>query len=210
MVTLAAFLLGAGAAANPWPREKGQGFLALASFDGSPSLWVDYGLGAGRTVALSAYLGRSDDFRVGLRFIQSRDAGPVLPRHGVYSILEWRRSPEGDGGLTGIGASLGAGLIRPWPGWASVELQTGLLHGTAVQSGRVEWKAQATLGLRPTARLAVMTQLQGEWTRAQSSLHLAPSVLWGVTEQLSLELGLRRQIRGGTDQQIKLGSWLHF
>lgn len=210
LVTLVVLLQGGMAFANPWPREKGQGFLALASFDGAPSLWVDYGLGAGRTLALTAYLGRSDDFRIGLRVIQSRDARPGVLRHGLYSIMEWRRTPLGDGAMTGFGASLGADLIRPWPGWASMELQAGLLHGAAAQSGRVEWTAQGTLGLRPQERLTVMAQLQGEWTRAQSSLYLAPSVLWGATEQFSLELGLRRQIRGGLDQQIKLGTWLNF
>ena len=210
VVVLVVILSGSMTLANPWPREKGQGFLALASFDGSPSLWVDYGLGAGRAVALNAYLGRSHDFRIGLRFIQSQESGLAAPRRGVYSILEWRRSPMGDGGLTGVGASLGADLTRPWPGWASMEVQTGLLHGAVTQSGRIEWKAQATLGLRPGERLAVMTQLQGEWTRAQSSVHIAPSVLWDATEQFSLELGLRRQIRGGRDRQIKLGSWLNF
>lgn len=196
--------------ANPWPREKGHGFLALASFDGAPSLWVDQGLGNGRTVALTAFLGRTGDRRIGLRFIQSHDPRPYLSRHGFYAVTELRKTLAGHGALLGFGATAGVDLTRPWPGWASLELQAGFLQGAQAVSGRIELKAQGTLGLRPNDRLIFVAQLQGERTRAQRSLHLAPSALLVVTDRLSLELGLRRQIRGGRDRQIKLGSWLDF
>lgn len=210
LVFLCLALSGEMAFANPWPRDRGQSFLAVASFDGAPSIWVDHGLGNGRTVALSAFLGRTGDRRIGLRFIYSNDLTPYWPRHGFFALAEWRKSHAGHGALTGLGMTVGADLTQPWPGWTSLELQAGLLHGAQAASGRIEWKAQGTLGLRPNDWLVVMTQLQGEWTRAQGNLHFAPSVLWAVTDQISLEFGLRRQIRGGRAQQIKLGSWLDF
>lgn len=205
--------MGAGAVqANPWPRGEGNSFIALSVLNEDLSIWADHGLSSDRTLALSAYFGRNRDQRVGLRLTQSFENTLGQPRLGLFTFAEWRTDEMQTSHALGLGASVGRGLTSPFPGWASAEAQITMLRGTLYTRGigHFEIKANATLGFRPAERLTIFTQLQAEHADGQTSAYLAPSVLWGIHPNASVEAGLRRQFLGGTKQQLKMGTWLRF
>lgn len=220
---LSLLLACAAAQSGPWPREKGQTFLAFSVTSEAASLWAERGLGRGNWLSAELRYGRDHSYSAMLSFNRALpDLGawkfawhvgakvemPPLdaeidlwyPPWVTYEIkIKWRPILSGRAGF-----SAGRPLSRPWPGWFAADLW--LEH----KQDAVNLKADLTLGYRPRESVMMVAQLQAaKIMGGKLDLHLAPSLLWEPRKGLHLELGLRQAIGGG-GTSAKIGSWITF
>ena len=210
--------------AGPWPRDKGETFLAFSITGDTVSVWAERGLGRGRWLVFDARRGPDGDWDGAIRLHRAmRDRGAWklawslglsvgMPQRDVVIDLPPVRWP-GKAVVTvkleplvtaQAGFSLGRGLERPWPGWFAMDLTTDLAGG-----GRSRLRADATLGYRPRPDWTAMVQLHASAGRGKPQLALAPSVVWQARKGLSLQAGLHHDLNGRRTV-AKLGSWLTF
>lgn len=228
-VVLAGLLLALPAGASPWPREAGRHFMAsttLVSARGTTnSLWFERGTGPGRwfvaegrlapglrawAVGISWHRALPDrgDWKLAWSFgvqLEMADSGLAIdltpPPFPGQRVVRIRYLPMAS---ARFGVSMGRGLQHPWPGWASLDLQLDL----NIVAPRLQ--AEATLGYRPSERLAVILQAQTQIRHDTApGLALSSSVVWRWRPGLRLEVGLRHDLRGGRSA-LKLGSWFEF
>lgn len=216
----------APAAAGPWPRGEGQGFVSLSSliatgrdslaaplgdmrFQGS--LFAEYGLDADWTVGIDAShgLGFGEEETTGLLFLR-RLVGRFAGGHllGAEFGLGWRQhSLDGGGMRLRAGLSWGRGFESAWGGgWMSLDAT-----GEWRQPGEMVWKADLTLGLRPRDDLMLIGQLQnGHYPGAGAIVKLAPSVVWQWSDAAHLQLGLSLALFGDDEVGVKIAQWFAF
>ncbi|MDR5651026.1 hypothetical protein [Ruixingdingia sedimenti] len=177
----------AAAAAGPWPRERGEVFLAFAvEGDGAMSSYGEYGLGGGWTFGLDLALagrGGGPGKRVAI-LRRSFTAGGVQIAAEAGFGLDARGQ-----GYARPGIAIGRGFAGPVPGWMALDLRAEL-RGDGARYG-----AEATLGFRHGDRLMTVFQAQamrdpigGLWISSQSA------VVWQARKGVQLELGLRHRI----------------
>lgn len=221
---LFALLLAVSAEAGPWPRDKGQALLIFTVDDEGGAVWGEYGLGDGRWISAEARYGFDHAYSGMIAYNRAlpdwgkwkrawhlgiKVAMPAmdidLDWYPIYwpsrreVVIKWRPiiTPR-------LGLSLGRGLERPWPGWASAEIW--YEHNSRGNS----LKADLTLGYRPRARLMTYVQLQSSYSQREGAdFYLAPSVTWKIRDSLSLEFGLRQGLIS-SHTGAKLGTWLEF
>lgn len=216
------------ALAGPWPREAGRQFIAnsvtLSRGHMASQMWVEHGLGRGRWIVAELGHDSASGWSGGIglhralpdlgrwKAAWSVGLGLAMPQGEVVIDLPplWfpaRREVEvkiRPLAALRLGLSLGRALETPWPGWAALDLRLDL------NAAEPRWKADATLGYRPTERLALIFQMQAEARRGGTPhLALAPSVVWRGGTRMSVEIGLRQGLTGGA-RQIRLGTWLDF
>ncbi len=220
------FVLWATAApAGPWPRERGQNFVAISATGQVAGLWAERGLGGGRWLVLDGWVDRrSGEWLLAAshhaalrdrgrwRLAWSAGVAVGMPEAGIgigipaaHVASGWQTAgtPRPTVSVR-VGGSLGAALVRPWPGWAALDLRL----ETGAPGARL--KAEGTLGYRLRPRLTAIGQVQAELARgAPAQIHLAPSAVWQPGGRVGLELGLRHGLHDRRTQ-LKLGSWLEF
>ena len=198
------------AAAGPWPREKGRGFLSVSVSDDRNEVYGEYGLGRGWTAgAKLAFSGGGSDVRPNeaqmlvWRGMQRGAGGAALS----FGLAAGVRAAGSDGPLRPVGAAMlawGHGFGGPRAPWVTAEaaLERGPgLHGT---------KLDLTYGMRPGKRWLAMAQVQaGQWNDGP------------VLARLELSGGLRlgrahllvqpsASLRGPRDRRLRLSLWAEF
>ncbi|WP_347267402.1 hypothetical protein [Paracoccus sp. (in: a-proteobacteria)] len=240
LALLLSLLSAGGAAANPWPRAEGKGFVSLSAEgdrDGNSyvALYGEYGLGARDT--LGAELGRSSGRETSLMFWWQRalddGQGPdrlalslgtgLLARDGEYlPMLQ-------------IAAGWGRGfdalpLVEhiPGGGWLSAEARLSVagamkdqaeLHDlVASDAGLLSYltpetsaKAELTLGWHATESLMLINQFRFE-ERDDTGFasKLSISAVHDLPGPVSLEAGLVAPLSGTGETALKIGTWLEF
>lgn len=216
---MALLCAGPPARAGPWPREKGQTFVAIATeaaVDASSlrsSFYGERGLGNGWTLVVDgAHLPRSGGIegRLALRralplglaghaLSAEFGLGARLPVPGEPPVLHLR-----PGAAWGFGFSeLLPG--RDLPGWVSVEVAAELGRGPPLA------KVDTTLGLRPHPRLTTILRLQADAAPGRGhNLYSAPSIVWRAREGFEMELGAVLPLGQPGPMRIKLASWISF
>lgn len=212
---LVAALWGASAAAGPWPRERGEGFVALTGRAGVAELYGEYGLTAGLTLGVQATLPqgrRLPDLDLTARHLIWRGAGGAVVSafagaglrgvevEGMTETAQVLRGGLGWG--RGFASALG-------PGWVSVVAEAQAGAGPLVPAWRAV-KVDATAGVRPGGRWLAMIQVQGHHRAGQGAdLRLEPS-LGLETGRATLVLSPSVALRGPADARLTAGLWLRF
>lgn len=208
-LALIAALAAAPAAAGPWPREKGEGFLAFSAARDRHEVYGERGLGRGWTATAK------------LAF--SHRPEPELAEE-VLALL-WRPLHLGPGGAVSLG--LGAGVRSPGPGRAPQPLATAALAWgrglggplspwvaaeAAIERGEGQHAAKLdlTIGARPGGRRLTMAQVQAfrpGGGPTQTRLELTGGVRVGqlhVLAQPSVALAGPRETR------LRVSLWAEF
>jgi len=217
--------------AGPWARAPGDVFLsfsqnvssgteALATgimdVSGYSSIYAEVGLG--RRLTLGLDLGRGDETDEAIVFLRRTLTGPDAPVQVALDLGYGERGVDllGDSQLARIGLSLGRGLDAAALEWLPMPMTGGWLSLDAITvwdltRNEQRWKVEATLGLRPSARLSVLLQGTAEaWPGADVSYGLNPSVVFEIREGTSIELGLRSSFDDRPRIGLELGLWHQF
>jgi hypothetical protein len=203
--------LAAPAHAGPWPREKGEGFVATAldadartASDPFLSLYAEYGLGKGRTLGLDRY---QNEHSISKSIVFLR--WPLIPPD-----TDLRVALEFGGGVVDghpalrPGLSFGKGF--EWGahgGWFSVESRAVVSKDIL----RSAFESDATLGWALHPKIKTMVQLQASAPlKSDPHLKLAPSLVYTTSETRSLTLGITAGVMNNTDLKLRLGLWHRF
>lgn len=213
-VLILLLLLPSLAMAGPWPREKGQVFLAFSSsVTAQPtgpssyySLYFEYGATDTLTIGVDAGM---DHLGHGAQFVFARKPIIATDRPWRYAAslgLGQVHNGSRDTAVLG-GLSLGRGFeSKLGGGWFVVDAQTQFRD-----SGLAALKADITLGLRPRPKIKTMMQLQtGAYPGLDPYLRVAPSVVFATGKHAHIELGANLGVLGGKDVAAKIGSWIEF
>ncbi|SEP77813.1 hypothetical protein [Thalassovita taeanensis] len=198
--------------AGAWLRDKGQGFSAAT-------------LNVNRTDAgLSHYAGTYVEYGLTTRITLGVDAGRGVSGDSktIAFLRRPLRAPKGNHRFAvelGLGEIAGQPVLRPGlsyglgfdgrfgSGWLSVDT----VAEWHARSGRVDVKADLTLGLSPTPKLKAMMQLQtGKSMTEPAFLRLVPSVAYRLGERWHLEAGLSHTVIGDRETGMKFGLWCDF
>lgn len=214
-LALCCALIGAAAAAGPWPRDEGATFLSLTAREGMVELYGEYGLRAGLTLGVEARMPegrRLPDVDILARhLIWQGDGGAVLSGFAgaglqgvpVGGLVETARVLRG-------GLAWGTGFDTPvGPSWMSVvaEGQTG--EGPMVASWRAV-KLDATAGVRPGGRWLAMVQVQGYQRAGEEALLRIEPTLGRDVGPATLVLSPSVGVVGAADPRLAAGIWLRF
>lgn len=203
------------AAAGAWPRDKGSGFVSATSRISAPGWLGPY------TVYSTTYA----EFGLGRRLTAGFDIGHGISGTGkavVFLRKSFRETAAGHvfaaelglgriAGETTIrpGLSYGRGLTRRGgdTGWLSVET----VAEFRTDSGRVDFKADFTLGLNHGDWLKSVLQLQTGISQGDPSfIRAAPSLVVRLGPKAHAELGVTAGLVGDKDYGVKLGLWRDF
>ncbi len=221
------------ACAGAWPREKGSTFVSLShavstgtqtlltpfmTISNYTGLYAEYGLTEKLTLGLDAGLGgnpadaETEAYEVRatavfLRYpVWSDDSGHrTAVQLGFGRITD---SVHGDQTRLIPALAWGYGFeSRFGGGWAGIDASADIRQ----PSGEVFWKADATLGLKPTERWMGILQLQtGLYPDAEPLVRFAPSVVRKLGPRLSLQLGGFAGLTGDDSLGAKAALWLSF
>jgi hypothetical protein len=203
------------ARAGAWPREKGTGFFTGSSRIAGPSLggpiavysasYLEYGLGRDLTLGLDLGHGVSGRSKA-IMFLRY----PIrMPGNGHHVAIEL-----GVGTIAGEpalrpGLSYGRGFStrRGGSGWMAAD---GFAEYTP-RSGRVDLKADLTLGFNHGTRFKSIFQVQTGLSRGDPSfVRLAPSMVMRMGRNTHIELGVTAGLVGDRELGFKLGFWRDF
>jgi hypothetical protein len=199
------------AAAGPWPREKGEGFVSLSTSGGAIGLWAEYGLGRGKWLVLDAMRGGDGHLRAQIGWHRATGKTDARHRFAFGFALGAELTPLGEAiPYASTNASWGMGVQRPFNGWLSFDLDS--RAGMSVQTLVLYQvtKANLTLGATFGDRLKGIVQLQARHQDPVFEMHLAPSIVYEWRKGMHVELGLRQDLMGQGGQEVKLGSWFRF
>ncbi|MDQ2091670.1 hypothetical protein [Marimonas arenosa] len=202
-------------AAGAWPRDRKEGFLSATSRISGPGWAGPY------SVYSTTYI----EYGLGRRLTAGFDIGHGISGSGKAVVFLRKSLPEmGRGHVVaaelGLGQIAGEPTVRPglsWgrgitrrsgsTGWLSLET----VAEFRLDSGRVDLKADFTLGLNHGARLKSILQVQTGVSQGDPSfIRAAPSVAVKLGRKAHVELGLTAGIVGDTDYGLKLGLWREF
>lgn len=217
----------AEAAAGAWPREDGATFVAIGqtfstglrtllapnqTIDGYSSLYAEYGLTSKLTLGLDAAQGSGPDASLRTALVFARYPLGQSPWGDLFAAdlgLGWREdSRDGNSARLRAGLAWGRGFETGWgPGWMGIEGSAELLTATNDQI----FKADATLGLKPTPKWMLILQAQtGRYNATEPILRIAPSVVRAIGSRGHLQFGLERTVAGGDTIGVRLGAWFSF
>lgn len=229
-LVLGLVLLPAQAAAGAWPREDGRTFLSFGielgdSADGPfASLYGERGLPRRWTAVLDAGM-RPDggDATAALTLRMPVDDGSGRDRFalsfgGGIGVEDGRVLADVPGlgqarPFARAGAHWGRGFATAWgDGWAGVDALADL--SIPVVDGddpATAWKLDATLGLRPTDRLATILQIQtGRPVAGDTYLRLQGTLVRRLGPALNVEVGAVVGLAGPDTAAARLGVWVDF
>ena len=212
---LVAALWAAAAPAGPWPRERGEAFVALTGRAGVAELYGEYGLSAGLTLGVQATMPqgrRLPDVDLTARQLMWRGAGGAVISafagaglRGVEVEGATETAQVLRGGL-GWGRGFGSGLGQ---GWVSVVAEAQAGEGPMVPAWRAV-KVDATAGVRPGGRWLAMIQLQGHHRAGQGTDLRVEPTLGLEFGRATLVLQPSVDLRGPADARLSAGLWLRF
>lgn len=218
---LALCLAGLGAAptveAGAWPQERGSWFASAAvhlTWPQDVTTWT--GLQpTGRYDALYLEYGVTDRLTAGL------DLGRSVSGAGkMVGFVRWPLTREGAririATELGLGRIEGAAVVRPglsvgmgWDrGWVAADalVEQPLGGGTGA-----DVKVDVTFGLTGARGRRTLLQVQmGQESGDPAFLRLAPSLVWPLTDHLSVEIGGAYGLVGDASMGVKLGLWADF
>ncbi|MCU0908018.1 MAG: hypothetical protein MUF73_11330 [Rhodobacteraceae bacterium] len=230
VLVLGLALLPAQAAAGAWPREDGRTFLSfgIEAGDGADgpfvSLFGERGLPRRWTAVLDAGM-RPDggDATAALTLRLPLDDGTGRDRFalsfgGGLAVEDGRVLAEVPGlgqarPFARAGAHWGRGIATPWgDGWAGVDAIADLsIPVIAGDDMATAWKLDATLGLRPTDRLATILQVQtGQPLAGDTYLRLQGTVVRRLGNAMNVEAGAVIGVSGDDTRAARLGVWVDF
>lgn len=192
------------AAAGPWPRGEGKGFLAFSSGGNDLSLWLEYGL---RPDIWLTFEGRHE--RIGLS-AAALSYSHHLMAHKSFTLSQHTRGEIlylSGWGILGYTSrySLSAGLSFSGRlnGWATLE--AGYQWASASQALFSDW----SFGVQLTPRLATLAQGElrgwpGQFIVAKSAFSAVVTLRPG----LRLVAGVWQSSTG--QREVRIGSWLDF
>lgn len=222
--------LPADAAAGAWPREDGRSFLSFGIEAGDAadgpyvSLYGERGLPRRWTAVLDAG-GRPDggDATAALSLRLPVDNGTGRDRFalsfgGGIAVEDGRTLADVPGlgqarPFARVGAHWGRGFASAWgDGWAGLDaladVSIPVVDGDDTATA---WKLDATLGLRPTDRLATILQVQaGQPFAGDSYLRLQGTVVRRLGDRLNVEAGAVVGLAGDDTRAARLGVWVEF
>jgi len=210
-ILLLILLLPPAAHAGPWPRAPGSSFMALARHDDTGSIWIEHGLDDDRWLSFEImHADGLPTLGVSLHKVLHLAMAERLGLRTATSLgLRLDRPHDRWAGHVSLGLSVGRAISWPWPGWGALDLR----HDQGLFRQRL--KADLTLGLRPWQDWVVIVQWQHDHqillhTREhQRSRHLQSGLLWDITPRLSLEIGMRQDLRHGGGS-ARIGTWIRF
>lgn len=204
-----------------WPREAGTVFVSFSQEltdsrgrsnspeAGHSSLYAEIGFENRLTLGLDT--GRNNHFKDWKLLVFLRrplDDGTGVNRYAVELGLG-KGSGDDSGPRIHTGLSWGRGLTTRWgPGWSGIEGS----YEWRPDNGKRVWKADLTLGIKPSDRHIWMMQVQsGDYPGASPYLRLSPSYVRRIGRgETRLQLGLSYDLTGHPTHGIKLGSWMSF
>jgi hypothetical protein len=227
LIALASICFGAQAEAGAWPREKGTTFLSFGhaastgtttlltpdfQINNYTSVFAEYGLTESLTIGLNAGFGGDDDYSV--------QAGYVFARYPVWSDDSGHRvgaeigfgliddEPDGRQRRVIPGLSWGYGFESRWGGgWAGIEASADF----RMPSGDTAWKADVTLGIKPTDNWMAILQVQnGLYPDAEALVRVAPSVVRRIGARAHVQIGGFAGLVGDDSIGGKVAVWLSF
>ena len=233
LTSLLLVALAGPAAAGAWPREKGSTFVSLShavstgtqtlltpfmTISTYTGLYAEYGLTDKLTLGLDAgFGGDPEDAETDAYTVQT---GAIFLRHPLWSDDTGHRTAiqfglgritdSDHGDQTRIIPALAWGYgfeSRFGGGWAGIDASADFRQ----PSGDTVWKADATLGLKPTDRWMGILQLQtGLAPDTDPLVRFAPSVVRSFGKRVSLQLGAFAGIEGDDSLGGKVALWLTF
>jgi hypothetical protein len=191
------------------------------------SLYAEYGLTSRLTLGFDAGYGFGDNSGDGSGDGSSDGfgdnsvrAGSVFARYPLYSDDAGHRfaaqlglgliedAPDGRQSRVIPALAWGYGFASRWGGgWMGIEGSADIRH----PSGDVVWKADLTLGLKPTERWMAILQVQnGLFPGSEPQMRVAPSVVRQLSGRANLQAGVFAGVRGDESLGAKLALWLTF
>ncbi len=214
--------------AGAWPREKGGVFLSFSTttrpsaqthatqidelaHSAENSLYAEYGLTPRITLGFDGMMTDSTSYGQALIFARvalgdqaarNRYAASFGVGQFIDTVIDTDHLEAEHTTLTRLGLHYGRGLARGWIGADAYATQKS--DGTSL-------KLDATWGLKPWDRWMFIAQVQaGQPAEGDSYANFAPSVVWKMTDRVSLEVGLVQPLQGEGEPALKLGSWTEF
>ncbi len=207
--------------AGPWPRDRGDGFIALTADGTRRQIYAEYGIGFDLTLGIEVTQIRGHAYPVIAGFVRR----PLWQGRGgwILSMENWLESREslaarswahmaGTRELAArLGLSLGRGFESRWgAGWMVLDLQVERVLTEDWIAARHSAKLDATLGLQQSDALKLMVQAQGwmrQGGRPQLRIETAAAYRLGPAHLVAApSVG----VVGPRDPRFKLGLWLEF
>ena len=203
--------------ANPWPREKGQLFVALSGtyrygsdtgrreLDGDA--YLEYGLTDRRTLGFSGNHTRID-YSHAFVFLRQALSPPEqrLKLAGSLGVGASRQDQDW-GPMLRLDMSVGRATALWVPGWWRV---TAAIEHHEVWEDPL-FKVDATLGFNVTPQLKTILDLETSQRRTTADvITLRGSVSWAVRERTHLVIGLEAKEIDETFLGLRLGFWQTF
>lgn len=233
LVSLMLAALAGPVSAGAWPREKGTAFVSIShaastgtqtlltpfmTISNYTGLYAEYGLTERLTLGLEAGFGSSPEDEEADAY--DVEAGSVFLRHPLWSDDSGHRTAIqlGFGRISETSRedqiriipalAWGYGFESRWGGgWMGIEASADIRR----PSGEVVWKADATLGLKPTDSWMGILQVQtGLYPEADPLIRIAPSVVRKLGTRLNLQLGAFAGIEGDDSVGAKAALWITF
>lgn len=221
LVAILLFLLGQTwanpAIAGPWPRAKGDAFLAFSTRIAAPdianingpysiysSTYIEYGLTEKITIGIDLGHAVSGDTKA-VAFLRY-PLGVLKGKHRV--AFEIGVGIAGNDPLLRPGMSYGFGFSgEKRSGWFTIDAVTEYRP----ISGQIDLKADITLGINHTDRVRSMFQFQtGISTGDPAFIRFAPAIIVRTRAKNHIEIGADFGILGDQEVGVKIGFWREF
>ncbi|MBL4917405.1 hypothetical protein [Szabonella alba] len=207
--------------AGPWPRDRGDGFIALTTDGMRRQVYAEYGIGFDLTLGVEVTQIRGHAYPVIAGFVRrplwrgkggwilSMETG--LESRESHAARSWAHMAGTRELAARAGLSWGRGFESRWgDGWMVVDAQVERVLTIDWIAARHSAKLDATIGIAWGERLKLMLQAQG-WMRQGGSplVRIEPAVAFrlGPAHLLAApSVG----VVGPRDPRFKLGLWLEF